>query len=98
MVNFRPFQACSLQADLIAYLLRVDRAQGLSLAARVLDVRTPSTGCYKALLGDLAKLNYVPELSELAMSRIKQDASPEVSANSALLVSEYGPVSSRSLL
>ena len=87
-----------LEDDLIAYLLRVDKREGLRLTSAALAIRTPETGCYKTLLGGLAARNYVPELSQIALSGLLHDPSSEAAADFATLLAAHGPTSSEEAL
>jgi len=83
-------RACSYQASLLAYFLRVDPAMGIDMVNQELAARGPEfTHCYASLLPDVAKLRMTPELEDLAIEHL-DDSDPEVVINAASTLGQYG--------
>ncbi len=60
--------ACSLQASMLAYFLRVDEAYGTEAFARCLASR--QTGCWQFLFTDVGRQVWNPALEKLAVSAL----------------------------
>lgn len=80
--------ACSIQAALLAYFLRVDTVMGSSLVKEALISRD-QTGCYKSLLQDIAKLHFNADLEQIARNSLA-DENPEVVASAITTLGKYG--------
>ena len=90
--------SCDAKEDLIAYLLRVNPAEGERLLKRSLEDRAQPGHCPRYLLPAIADLHYVPLLSEMAASMVHNGSEPEAVAGAAALLSKYGPVSAEQVL
>lgn len=80
--------ACSLQASLLAYFLRVDAAMGAELVQEALS-RREHTGCYNSLLEDVGKLHFNAELEQIALKAL-EDETPAVTAAAIRALGKYG--------
>ncbi len=90
--------ACSIQAPLLAYFLRVNPEFGEEQVRQALAARSEShSRCYTRLLGDVARFHVSPRLIELA-ARHLEDESPEVAADAATVLGKYGPPGAQELL
>jgi hypothetical protein len=78
--------SCNSLAPVISYFFRVDPAYGATALEQALS---PSSPCYKSLLGSLAPLHYGPEIEALAIRRL-DDPDLEAVADSAITLGEYG--------
>ena len=82
--------ACAIQAPLLAYVLRVDSLAAVPLLQRALAARGPGfSACNHSLFVDVANLQSDPLLQDLAIPTL-DDADPEVAANAAAYLAEYG--------
>jgi hypothetical protein len=89
---------CAFELQLIAYLLRVDQAEGWRLAKGTFDRRGSGDPCYRELLGTLDALAYIPQLGELAQTAFRNDKDPAVVGAAALVLSRHGPAEAETWL
>ncbi|HEV2862267.1 MAG TPA: hypothetical protein VGX48_14750 [Pyrinomonadaceae bacterium] len=87
---------CAPQAALLAYFMRVEPATGAALVEKALASRKDS-GCYRALLTDVAALFPSAELERKAVESL-DDADPEVVYDAAQMLCWYGSASARDVL
>jgi hypothetical protein len=80
--------ACAIQSPLLAYFLRVNEKEGLSLIEQALQP-SAATGCHHSLLHDLAELRWTPVLQKVALAHV-WDSDSEVAANAVGMLGERG--------
>lgn len=80
--------ACRPQAALLAYFLRVSSDLGRSLLDRALASRS-DTGCFRAVIADIAKLGMTKELEAAAIDRL-DDPDPQVVISAAEALGRFG--------
>jgi hypothetical protein len=84
--------ACSIQASLIAYFLRVDPPTGGDYLKQALAAREKNLSrCYTSTLLDVARLQAPPEVEEIAIASL-DDEDTEVVTHAALVLKEFGSV------
>ncbi|HZS08699.1 MAG TPA: HEAT repeat domain-containing protein [Blastocatellia bacterium] len=82
--------ACTIQANLLAYLLRTDPESGAQLVRGALQARSKEdTGCWTNTLGEIGRLHTCPELEKVAIASL-DDPNPEVVRNAIELLGRYG--------
>jgi hypothetical protein len=82
--------ACSIQSNLLAYLLRVAPDTGMELLSRALQARSKDdTGCWANTLGEVARLHNGPELEKVAVASL-DDSDPQIAAQAITLLMSYG--------
>ena len=80
--------ACASQNYALAYLLRVNPQEGLTLVERALAARG-KTNCYQFLLRDTARLRMTPGLESLMIAAL-DDEHPRVVQNAIEALGEFG--------
>ena len=82
--------ACSIQASLIAYFLRVDPPSGSEYLKQALAARGKNLSrCYTSALLDVARLQSGQAVEEIAIASLDDD-DPEVVAHAAQVLQEFG--------
>ncbi len=82
--------ACSIQSDLLAYLLRVDREAALPRLRAAIEARGAGfTGCSTTVLANVAALHNDPALENIAVESLR-DANPEIVGHAANYLAEFG--------
>ena len=90
--------ACSIQASLIAYFLRVDPSIGGEYLKQALAAREKNLSrCYTSTLLGVALLRPTQELEEIATASLDDD-DPEVVAHAAQVLERFGSVGSEKAL
>lgn len=87
---------CALQGSLLAYFLRVDPPYGTRMIKRVLYTRK-QTNCYQSVLPLVAAIHMTPALERLAVATL-HDPSPDVVAETAEMLKEYGSAAAKAAL
>ena len=82
---------CPAKENLFAYLLRVDPEEGSAAVAKALQERGSRNACYAGVFQSIAHVNYTTELGRLAEKAVRHDPDPDVAANAASVLSEFGP-------
>lgn len=87
---------CALKGSLLAYFLRVDPPYGIRMIKRALAARK-QTGCYQSVLVLIAAVHMTPALEKLAIATL-HDPSPDVVAETAGMLKEYGSPAAKTAL
>lgn len=90
-LNSNSNNICAVRESLIAYLLRVNKQNGIAAVRTDFFRRDEKAQCWQWLLPNLGKIHYVPELSALAAEAVRDDSTPEAVSSAAQLLSENGP-------
>ncbi|MCM3871301.1 MAG: hypothetical protein ND895_11505 [Pyrinomonadaceae bacterium] len=82
--------ACSIQASLLAYILKSDSATGGELLKKALAARGKEfTRCYPSVLTDVARLHMSAEMEEAASTVLEED-DPEMVAQATSVLGQFG--------
>jgi len=82
--------ACTVQASLLAYVLRVDPKLARSRVEKAIAARGKEfTACNHGLLSDISVIHYDPVLEEIAI-RTLDDRDPQVAADAATALRRFG--------
>ncbi|HEX4566138.1 MAG TPA: hypothetical protein VH138_05875 [Vicinamibacterales bacterium] len=79
--------ACRQQAAIIGYLLRVDEGTGAAMLDRAAQSRV--TGCWQALLGDVANQHMTPALQQRAIAALAE-SDPETVIDAVKMLGQHG--------
>lgn len=85
--------ACRPKAALIAYFVRADPALAQTMIEAALGSRE-TTGCYRAILGDLARLHMDPAIESAAIARL-DDPDADVVRSAVETLGRYGTAAAR---
>jgi hypothetical protein len=90
--------ACSIQAPILAYMLRVNPDLARPRIEAAMAARGPEySACNRGLLNDVAAMQQDPMLEEIA-SRSLDDEDPEVAASVATFLGRYGSAAAEEML
>ena len=82
--------ACRIQAELLAYISRVDPQSGDELLDKALAARGKQfSRCYTSTLSDVARLHMSAELQDAAYKALEEN-DPEMVANAAGILGQFG--------
>jgi len=87
--------ACSLQAPMLAYFLRVDEGYGIAMFRRCLASR--QTGCWRTLFREVGRLQWTPMLEKLATESL-DDPEADIAMGAASMLGVRGSAGSKAAL